>query len=517
MLIGTEATAHEVLRVGPTVVRAGVGVNDDCFVPRNDAFPQCNGRALFFSERVEACDSLDFFVSFCIKTKRKESGNLVFDINNNLDHIIMPEGRIVYNAYDSTFTVEYHLTDHLGNVRIAFTLPLGEGRGGAAVVQENTYYPFGGLIRDFIYSSNGWTENKLRYNSKELLGEFDLGWYDYGSRYYNPMLGMFMTVDPQAAKMYGHSPYAYGLNNPMLYIDPNGELPVLAWIGIGIAAALGGYSGYKVAEANGYNFGDWQTWGYMLGGAAIGGAAAYTGISVALGGGFMANTAGIMAGSYMNSTGMTMLSGGMMTPSINLGVASFDFGTGKFGYLGKKNNKWYENLGYAMGALANVSDMTSLFWGGGENISANSAKLSQEDWWGHHSLTYNKDGQTNTLVSVGPDSPVDVLDVNGNKLNISQIYKNSIKGAETNWSTYYGEQGTWKLTLNNISTKAINHYMSSVSRWDLLFNSCASHSARALWMAGVPNLFGFHPHFLNAQLMIRQLGIYSSPYLYQIP
>ncbi len=163
---------------------------------------------------------------------RSYSGNLVFDINNNLDHIIMPEGRIVYNAYDSTFTFEYHLTDHLGNVRVAFSLPLGEGQGGV-VVQENSYYPFGGLIRDFMYSSNGWVENTLRYNSKELLGEFDLGWYDYGSRYYNPMLGMFMA----AARGYGLHPYAYCANNPVLYVDPNGE-----WFGIddAIAALIGG-------------------------------------------------------------------------------------------------------------------------------------------------------------------------------------------------------------------------------------------------------------------------------------
>jgi hypothetical protein len=42
-------------------------------------------------------------------------------------------------------------------------------------------------------------------------------------------------------------------------------------------------------------------------------------------------------------------------------------------------------------------------------------------------------------------------------------------------------------------------------------------TTRALWNAGVPNIYLFHPHILNAQLLIRQLGIYSSPYLYQIP
>ncbi len=177
---------------------------------------------------------------------RSYSGNLVFDMNDNLDYIVIPEGRILYNADDSTFTFEYHLRDHLGNVRVAFVPEKG-------VVQENAYYPFGGEIDDFSYSSNGWVENKLRYNSKELLGEYDLGWYDYGSRYYNPMLGMFMSVDPQAYRGYSWSPYAYCLNNPMFYVDPDGE-----WVHIVIGAAIGGVINLvsNAIQGNIHNFGD---------------------------------------------------------------------------------------------------------------------------------------------------------------------------------------------------------------------------------------------------------------------
>jgi predicted nuclease of restriction endonuclease-like (RecB) superfamily len=49
---------------------------------------------------------------------------------------------------------------------------------------------------------------------------------------------------------------------------------------------------------------------------------------------------------------------------------------GTFGYLGKKGNKWSENLAFSFGALANVSDIVSLVRGGGENVSVNSAKTS---------------------------------------------------------------------------------------------------------------------------------------------
>ena len=85
------------------------------------------------------------------------------------------------------------------------------------------------------------------------------------------------------------------------------------------------------------------------------------------------------------------------------------------------------------------------------------------------------------------------------------------------WDTYFEKNDTWKLTLNNVSTNAISGYASGILRWDLLFNSCVGHTSRALWSAGIPSILAVHPHILNFQLLIRQLGIYTSPYFYQIP
>ena len=51
-----------------------------------------------------------------------------------------------------------------------------------------------------------------------------------------------------------------------------------------------------------------------------------------------------------------------MLPSISFGVASFDFGSG-FNYLGKKGNKWLQNLGYALGVYANMTDMWAVIKG----------------------------------------------------------------------------------------------------------------------------------------------------------
>jgi hypothetical protein len=193
--------------------------------------------------------------------------------------------------------------------------------------------------------------------------------------------------------------------------------------------------------------------------------------------------------------------------SISFGIFSFDITNGRVGYLGKKGNSFLENLGYGLGALANISDAVSFFRGGGQNVSVNSANAKGDDWWGHSSIT---DENGNTLVSFGPDSEVQKA------ASLSETWQNSIKRAEP-WDTYFGEKGTWSVELNNVSINALSKYASGVTRWDLLLNSCVGHTSRALWAAGIPNIYLFHPHMLNFQLLIRQIGIYSSPYFYQIP
>ena len=72
---------------------------------------------------------------------------------------------------------------------------------------------------DFTPTNN---PNQYLYNGKELQNDLDLGWYDYGARFYDPAAPHWTTPDPLAEKYFSTSPFAYVQNNPIRYLDPFG-------------------------------------------------------------------------------------------------------------------------------------------------------------------------------------------------------------------------------------------------------------------------------------------------------
>jgi len=146
------------------------------------------------------------------------AGRFVYN-NDELEYFLMEEGRIVeVEGIPGQYRPEYFLCDHLGDVRVVFSDT--DEDGTPEILQENHYYPFGLTMGSLNYVNN--TENKLKYNGKELDDGNNLRWYDYGFRRYDPQLGRWHVMDAMAERYKNNSPYNYVANNPVSFIDPNG-------------------------------------------------------------------------------------------------------------------------------------------------------------------------------------------------------------------------------------------------------------------------------------------------------
>ena len=86
------------------------------------------------------------------------------------------------------------------------------------------YYPFG-LVMGGISSKalSFGKENRRKFNEgTELNTDLGLDWYETMFRGYDAQIGRFLQIDPLAMSSPPLSPYAYVMNNPLLFNDPWG-------------------------------------------------------------------------------------------------------------------------------------------------------------------------------------------------------------------------------------------------------------------------------------------------------
>ena len=135
--------------------------------------------------------------------------------------------------------IYYYHPDHLGSSSY-ISNALGE------VVQHIEYFAFG---ETFLEEHSNTDRTPYLFNGKEL--DEETGLYYYGARYYDPVTSVWQSVDPLAEKYPSISPYTYVANNPIMFIDPDGNkiLPISKKWGWGIFSwttypnFYGGYSG----------------------------------------------------------------------------------------------------------------------------------------------------------------------------------------------------------------------------------------------------------------------------------
>jgi RHS repeat-associated protein/uncharacterized repeat protein (TIGR01451 family) len=148
----------------------------------------------------------------------------IYEVNKNSAGTVT--GTVTYypaaGAMRIGSTLYYVLKDHLGSASVVTN-------ASGTIVGENRYYPFG----ETRLPSGSMFTDKLFTGQREMAG---LGIYHYGARFYSPKLGRFLSPDrivPGYANPQNLNHFSYVRNNPLLYIDPSGEIPCEYYGGYG--------------------------------------------------------------------------------------------------------------------------------------------------------------------------------------------------------------------------------------------------------------------------------------------
>jgi len=181
-------------------------------------------------EMVYAADGTKLNKTASDGTVTEYAGNYIYTGNTGsssrtLEFFNQPEGYVMPD--NGSWRYVYRYRDHLDNVRLSYT----DNNGTLEIVEENNYYPFGGKMKgyNFVVSPLGNSvANRWKFGGKELDESLDgaMGTYDFVARIYDEWGVRWWNIDPMAGKYNEFSPYIYAVNNPIMYVDPDGEDPI---------------------------------------------------------------------------------------------------------------------------------------------------------------------------------------------------------------------------------------------------------------------------------------------------
>ena len=193
------------------------------------------------------------------------------------------------------------------------------------IAERRHFDPWGQPIK--IEDGAGNILNKLTLLDRGFTGHEHLqtvGLINMNARLYDPALHRFLQPDNYVQDPFNtqnFNRYGYCLNNPLVYVDENGEFIITALI---VGAIIGAYIGGS--QANGtynpfkWDFNNVDTWVGMVGGAVVGGVsggvAAYAGGLAAAGLAAYGITGGVIGGAVVGATSGLVggaISGGFMS------------------------------------------------------------------------------------------------------------------------------------------------------------------------------------------------------------
>lgn len=224
------------------------------------------------------------------------------DYKNSLNKQILYIGGDAYSApaayvnQGNSWSLYYICRDYLGSITHVIN-------SSGTVTQENSFDAWGRLrdpVTRMVYSPGQEPALFLGrgYTGHEHLSQFGL--INMNARLYDPAMGRFLSPDPFVQMpdfSQNFNRYSYCLNNPLAYIDEDGEL---FWFIVGGAAIIGAVTNvathWKEIKAIGGWKGFWKGTGFFVVGGVAAGAGAAAGVAAAVGfGGMMSVTAAQMA------------------------------------------------------------------------------------------------------------------------------------------------------------------------------------------------------------------------------
>ncbi len=150
------------------------------------------------------------------------------DLSKNQTKVVvnMPNGLGRYGIEDAAAAnanasknFEWYLKNHLGSTMLVYVTVASTNPNEADIgekIAAYDYRAFGEMVELTPPPTDKVTEN---FTGKEHDDEIALDYF--GARYLDPMLGMWISVDP---KRQYQNPYLYAGNNPIMRIDPDGNL-----------------------------------------------------------------------------------------------------------------------------------------------------------------------------------------------------------------------------------------------------------------------------------------------------
>jgi RHS repeat-associated protein len=275
-------------------------------------------------------------------------------VTNTHYHYVYANGKpvAVFIGQNNNFTPYLIHTDRLGSIDVLTDI-------NGNVVDAMDFDAWGNRRNrlDWTQKEEGVTHLIDRgFTMHQHLDVFNL--INMRGRMYDPVVGMFLSPDPYVQtpdNTQNFNRYAYCMNSPLHYIDPDGEF----FVGIIFGAMLGGMINVMVNEMSGNINNNGQMWGYFgigaLAGAASAGAGA--GVSTAMTcGGFLAGGAsGAAAG----------LTSGFILGSGNSWMQGNSFGNGLVD--GLKGGLIGAGTGFVIGGITGGIDakiQKKRFWDG---------------------------------------------------------------------------------------------------------------------------------------------------------